>query len=82
MIPSQDLVPAVVVFRDGHREEVAAYTITDGVLYAQGNYYTDGSWNRKIDLSSLNLPETIEASRSRGVHFRLPAAPNEVVTRP
>jgi hypothetical protein len=81
-IPTQNLVPAILVFRDGHREEVAAYTITDGVLYAQGNYYTDGSWNRKIDLSSLNLPETIEASRSRGVHFRLPSAPNEVVTRP
>jgi len=81
-IPSLDLAPAVLVFRDGHREEVAAYTIADSVLYAQGNYYTDGSWNRKIDLSSLNLPETIEASRSRGVHFRLPAAPNEVVTRP
>lgn len=81
-IPTQNLAPAILVFRDGHREEVAAYTITDGVLYAQGNYYTDGSWNRKIDLSSLNLPETIEASRSRGVRFRLPAAPNEVVTRP
>ncbi len=81
-IPSQDLVPAVLVFRDRHREEVAAYTIADGMLYAQGNYYTDGSWNRRIALSSLNLPETIEASRSRGVHFRLPAAPNEVVTRP
>ena len=81
-IPSQDLAPAVLVFRDGHREEVAAYTIVDSVLYAQGNYYTDGSWNRKIDLSSLNLPETIEASRSRGVPFRLPSAPNEVVTRP
>src|SRR5208283_41305 len=25
--PSQDLAPAVLVFRDGHREEVAAYTI-------------------------------------------------------
>jgi len=81
-IPSQDLAPAVLVFRDGHREEVTAYTIADSVLYAQGNYYTDGSWNRKIDLSSLNLPETIEASRTRGVHFRLPTAPNEVVTRP
>jgi hypothetical protein len=81
-IPSQSLAPAVLVFRDGHREEVGAYTITDGVLYAQGNYYTDGSWNRKIDLSSLNLPATIEASRSRGVHFLLPTAPNEVVTRP
>jgi hypothetical protein len=81
-IPSQTLAPAVLVFRDGHREEVGAYTIADGVLYAQGNYYTDGSWNRKIDLSSLNLPATIEASRSRGVHFLLPTAPNEVVTRP
>jgi hypothetical protein len=81
-IPSESLAPAVLVFRDGHREEVGAYTITDGVLYAQGNYYTDGSWNRKIDLSSLNLPATIEASRSRGVHFLLPTAPNEVVTRP
>lgn len=81
-IPSQNLAPAVLVFRDGHREEVSAYTIADGVLFAQGNYYKDGSWSRKIDLASLNLPETIEASRSRGVQFRLPAAPNEVVTRP
>jgi len=81
-IPSQDLTPAVLVFRDGHREEVASYTIADNVLYAQGNYYADGSWNRKIDLSWLNLPETIEASRSRGVNLRLPTAPNEVVTRP
>ena len=81
-IPIQDFAPAVLVFRDGHREEVAAYTIADGVLYAQCDYYTDGCWNRKIDLSWLNLPETIEASRSQGVNFRLPAAPNEVVTRP
>jgi hypothetical protein len=81
-IPNHDLAPVVLVFRDGHREEVTAYTIVDGALYAQGIYYIDGSWNRRIDLSSLNLPETIEASRSRGVNFRLPAAPNEVVTRP
>jgi len=81
-IPIQDRALAVLVFHDGHREEVAAYTIADGILYTEGNYYTDGSWNRKIKLSSLNLSETIEASRSRGVHFRLPAASNEVVTRP
>ena len=82
VIPSLDLARAVLVFRDGHREEVTAYTIADGVLYAQGNYYTDGSWNRKIELSWLNLPETIEACHTRGVNFRLPTAPNEVVTRP
>jgi hypothetical protein len=78
----QELPPAVLVFRDGHREEVSGYTITDGVLYASGDFYRDGSWNRKIELSSLSLPETVKASRERGVEFRLPTAPNEVIVRP
>jgi hypothetical protein len=81
--PSGDeLPPAILVFRDGHREEVSGYTITDGALYASGNLYRDGSWNKKIELSSLSLPETIKASQERGVEFRLPTAPNEVIVRP
>lgn len=78
----QDLSPAVLVFRDGRREEVSEYAIADGVLYTTGDYYNSGSWNQKIELSSLNLPETIKSNRSRGVPFRLPNAPNEVITRP
>jgi hypothetical protein len=74
--------PAVLVFRDGHREEVSDYTITDGILYTAGDPYTGGSWNRKIELSSLDLPETVKSNHSRGVSFRLPSAPNEVVVRP
>lgn len=78
----QQLPPAVLVFRDGRREEVSDYTIADGNLYTHANYYTDGSWNKKIALSSLNLTDTINANESRGIKFQLPAAPNEVIVRP
>jgi hypothetical protein len=74
--------PAVLVFRDGHREEVTEYTIADGVLYARGNYYRDGSWNKRIELSSLDLHETIQSNQSRGVGFQLPNSPNEVIVGP
>lgn len=78
----RELPPAVLVFRDGHREEASEYTIADGVLYTRADYYTTGSWNRKIELSSLNLPETVKSNQSRGANFRLPSSPNEVIVRP
>jgi hypothetical protein len=73
---------AILIFRDGHREEISDYTIADGVLYTRADYYTTGSWNRKIVLSSLNLPETITSNQSRGANFPLPAFPNEVIVGP
>ncbi len=81
-VADTELPPAVLVFRDGHREETTEYTIADGILYTHADYYTTGSWNRKIELSSLNLPETIQSNQSRGVRFQLPAYPNEVIVRP
>jgi hypothetical protein len=77
-----ELPPAVLIFRDGHKEEVRDYTIVDGILYARGDYYTDGYWNKKVQLTTLNLPETMKLNEARGLHFVLPNAPNEVVTRP
>jgi hypothetical protein len=77
-----ELPPAVLVFRDGHREEASEYTIAEGVLYTRADYYTTGSWNRKIELSSLDLPETVKSNQSRGVKFQLPSSPNEVIVRP
>jgi hypothetical protein len=74
--------PAVLVFRDGHTEEVRDYAIADGVLYARGNYYTDGYWNKKISISALNVTETMQANTTRNVKFVLPTSPNEVITRP
>jgi hypothetical protein len=80
--PSQPLPPAVLIFRDGHSEEVRDYTIADGILYARGDYYTDGYWNKKINLATLNVPETLQANAARSVNFVLPSSPNEVITRP
>ena len=80
--PAHDLPPALLIFRDGHSEEVRDYTIADGILYARGDYYTDGYWNKKIELSTLNVAQTLEANTTRNVKFVLPASSNEVITRP
>jgi hypothetical protein len=77
-----ELPPAVLIFRDGHREEASEYTIADGVLYARTDYYATGSWIKKIELSSLNLSETAKSNESRGVKFQIPSSPNEVIVRP
>jgi hypothetical protein len=77
-----DAPSVVLVFRDGHREEASDYTIAGGVLYTRSNYYADGSWTKQIDLSSLNLPETVASNKSRGAPFRLPSSPNEVIVGP
>lgn len=80
--PTAEPQPAILVFRDGHREEVSDYTIAQGILYDQGNYSTNGVWNRKIELSSLNLAETVNSNLARGIRFQVPHAPNEVIVGP
>lgn len=79
---AQDLQPAVLIFRDGHKEDVRDYAITGGMLYARGDYYTDGYWTKAVALANLNIPATLSSNADRGVKFVLPGAPNEVVTRP
>lgn len=74
--------PAVLVYRDGHREQVSNYAIVSGVMYAQGNYWQDGYWTKNIQLAALDIPATIKANQASGVKFILPSSPNEVVTRP
>jgi hypothetical protein len=80
--PTPQLQPVVLIYRDGHREQISNYTIVDGVLYASGDYWTDGYWNKKIQLASLNLPATAQASQAQGAQFVLPNSPNEVIIRP
>lgn len=78
----QGQASTVLVFRDGHRQEVSSYTIADGTLYAAADYYNSGVWNQKIAMSALNVTETVAANQSRGVQFRLPTAANEVIVGP
>jgi len=76
------LPAAVLIFHDGHRIEVHDYSIANGSLYARGDFYTDGYWNKKIDLANLDVAQTQQANLDRNVKFVLPASPNEVITRP
>jgi hypothetical protein len=78
----RELAPTVLIFRDGHREQIPEYAIVGSTLYATGNYWQSGQWTKNIQLSALDIPATIQANHASGVNFMLPSAPNEVVTRP
>jgi len=80
--PPRELPPAVLVFRDGHEEEVKSYTIIDKTLYTSANYWTTGSWTRKIEIDHLDVPATLKLNQERGSKFSLPSGPQEVVIRP
>lgn len=79
---THELPPAVLVYRDGRHEEVSDYAIVGAVMYARGDYWRNGYGTKSIQLSALNIPATIKINQENGVRFSLPAAPNEVVTRP
>jgi hypothetical protein len=81
-IASQVSLPAVLVFRDGHEEEVSSYTIMGAVMYTNTNYWTDGSWTKKIQIAALDVPATLKLNQERGVKFDLPSGPHEIVIRP
>jgi hypothetical protein len=74
-----ELPPAVLVYRDGHREEVADYAIADGVIYVRANYWQNGYWTKHIPLAALDPDATMQANQQRGVKFMLPSAPNVVI---
>jgi hypothetical protein len=76
-----ELPPAVLVFRDGHTEEVKRYTIQGGVLYAKADYWSTGSWTRKILITELDVPASLKLNAERGAKFNLPSGPNEIVVR-
>jgi hypothetical protein len=74
--------PTVLIFRDGHREQVPEYAIVGRTLYASGDYWQTGHWTKDIQISALNIPATEKANHDNGVKFMLPSAPNEVVLGP
>ena len=78
----RELPPAILVFHDGRREEVSEYTIMSGTIYSRADYWTTGSWTRKIQIADLDVPATLRLNQERGVKFVLPSSPNEVVVRP
>jgi len=84
--PAAPLPAAVLVFRDGHREEATSYTIVGGIIYLKADYWTSGSpnpsWTRKIRVLDLDVPATLKANNDRGAKFSLPSRSSEVILRP
>jgi hypothetical protein len=58
--------PTVLVFRDGHQQEVSNYAIMGQTVYV----FDDRK--QKIALGDLDVPATIKANDDRGVEFQLP----------
>jgi hypothetical protein len=79
---AKPLPPAVLVYRDGHSEEVSSYSIIGDAIYIKTNHWTTGSWTRTIQVADLNIPATLSENQKRGVDFELPSSPNEVMIRP
>src|SRR5260370_3905829 len=79
--PPSELPPAVLVFLDGHQEEVAKYTIVGTTISIKTDYWSSGSWMRKIPIAHLNLAATLQANQQRGAKFSLPSRPSEVIVR-
>jgi hypothetical protein len=77
-----ELPHAVLVFRDGRREEIGKYVIVGPTIYASADYWSSGSWTRKVQIAELDVPATLKLNQERGTRFSLPSGPNEVMIRP
>lgn len=58
--------PTVLVFRDGHRQEVGNYAIMGPMVYVFDDHA------KKIALADLDVPATIKANDERGTEFKIP----------
>ena len=77
-----EMPPAVLVYRDGHSEEVTSYSIIGNSIYTKSDYWSNGAWTRTIQIADLDIPATLKQNQQRGVKFELPSGPNEVMIRP
>jgi len=80
--PPRELPTAVLVFRDGHQEEIRKYVINGATIYTSADYWSTGSWTRKVPIAALDIPATLKLNHDRGANFTLPSGPHEVMIRP
>ncbi len=77
--PPSEAPTAVLVFRDGHQEEIGKYCIEGATIHIDADYWSTGSWTRTVRLSDLDVPATLKLNQERGTNFRLPTGPYEVM---
>jgi hypothetical protein len=78
----KEIPPTVLVYRDGHNEELTNYSLIGSSIYTKSDYWTNGAWTRTIQIADLDIPATLKENQQRGVKFELPSGPNEVMIRP
>jgi hypothetical protein len=61
----------LLIFKDGHQQEVSNYAIVGGTLYD----LSDGR-SKKVQLTDLDLSATVKENDERGVEFQVPAQLN------
>jgi hypothetical protein len=66
--PVSDQPSTVLIFKDGHEQEVKNYAIVGSTLYD----LSDGR-THKVQLAELDLPATVKQNDDRGITFQLPA---------
>jgi hypothetical protein len=59
--------PTVLVFRDGHKQEVGNYAIMGQTVYVLDDR------TQKIPIANLDVPATVKANDDRGMEFKVPA---------
>lgn len=57
----------VLIFKDGHQQEVSNYAIVGGTLYD-----LSAGYSKKLQLEDLDLTATTKENDQRGVEFQLP----------
>jgi hypothetical protein len=65
--PAADQPETVLVFKDGHQQEVQNYAIVGDALYDMSSGH-----RKKIAIADLDLTATVKQNDDRGVDFRLP----------
>jgi len=79
--PPPELPAAVLVFRDGHKEELQKYMIQGDAVYTSASPYSSGALTKRIPLDELDIPACLKLNKERGAKFNLPSASNEVMIR-
>ncbi len=65
---AKPIEPTVLIFHDGHRQEVTNYAIMGQTVYVLDDH------TQKIPLANLDVAATVKANDDRGLEFEVPAA--------
>jgi hypothetical protein len=51
-------------------------------IYTSADYWSSGTWTRRVEVAELDVPATMNLNRERGANFSLPSRTSEVMIRP